>query len=654
MADEQLLQGFLQEAADIFSGLDEQVLHIEQQPDDVAGINDLFRAVHTLKGSAGSVGLGPFVDFAHRVEGTLVRLRERQIVSSSELTSALLQCVDVLRAMLTRVRNGEHDAPETPEENRALEALAEVDLEQPPRAARGGPRVFQIDIAFDEALTELDPEAGACIAELTAMGEVRELAVDLANLPSLDQLDTDKCYASWRLRLETTARSSDLGNVFLFSFLNNRISLTELGPARSELAASVPAPNAAVVPPSPQPNTSAARRLESEKQGHVRVETSKLDALLCEVGELALAVAQATEILADERASVERRETAIELLERCNREIQQRSLALRMTPLRSTFARFKRVVRDLCVQLGKEVELQIQGEDTELDKELVECVVDPLKHLIRNAVDHGFEAPERRKAAGKPSCGTLSLRAHHSAGSVIIEVSDDGAGLNHDAIRRKAIDRGLIGPDTRLSQSELSDLIFAPGLSTAASVSEVSGRGVGLDVVRSNIERFGGHVEVVSAPQKGTTFRLSLPLSLAVVDALQVRVGEERFSIPLSVVAEQLRPERQQLRTLNGQVDVLCLREQTLPLVPLHQLFEIPRAVTDPTRGAVIVVDHAQRYAIGVDGIDAPQQIVIKSLSTNYRPVPGVAGVTLLGDGDLSLVLDVASLHQLAFGRASC
>jgi two-component system, chemotaxis family, sensor kinase CheA len=651
MVDEQLLQSFLLEAADILSGLDERVLYVEQEPDDAAGINDLFRAVHTLKGSAGSLGLAAFVDFAHRVESTLARMRERQLAPSSELTSALLECVDVLRRMLARLREGDHGSSETPGEIHALDALASVDLEQPPRVPRGGPRLFRIEVAFDEALSALHPEAGACIAELLGMGEARELVVDLASLPSLAQLDTDKCHASWCILLETTARSSDLANVFALSYLDNRITITEQPPAAVD-----PSGRGDVVSPTAESAQSppAARGGKGEKQGgQVRVETEKLDALLCEVGELALAVAHATEVLGQERASAERRETAIELLERCNREIQQRSLALRMTPLRSTFLRFKRVVRDLSVQLGKEVDLVLQGADTELDKELVECVVDPLKHLVRNAVDHGLEPPEQRTAARKPPRGTLCLRARHSAGSVIIEVADDGAGLNSDAIRRKAMERGLIPPDARLSPNELADLIFAPGFSTAASVTEVSGRGVGLDVVRSNVERFGGHVEVLSQPGKGTTFRLSLPLSLAVVDALQVRVGGERFSIPLSVIAEQLRPERQQLKTINGQVDVLCLRNQTLPLVRLHQLFEIPRAVTDPTRGAVIVIDHEQRYAIGVDGIDAPQQIVIKSLSENYRPVPGLAGVTLLGDGDLSLVLDVASLHELAFGCAA-
>jgi two-component system, chemotaxis family, sensor kinase CheA len=649
MVDEQLLQSFLLEATDILSGLDERVLYVEQEPDDAAGINDLFRAVHTLKGSAGSMGLAAFVDVAHRVESTLVRMRERQIVPSSELTSALLECVDVLRRMVARLREGDHDSSESPEEIHALDALASVDFEQPPRMPRGGPRLFRIEVAFDQALSALDPEAGACIAELVGMGEARELAVDLASLPSLADLDTDKCYASWRILLETTARSSDLGNVFILSALDNRITITEQTSAEPSGRGAVAAPTAEAAPRAPE-----APAGKSEKHGgQVRVETEKLDALLCEVGELALAVAHATEVLGEERASAERREGAIELLERCNREIQQRSLALRMTPLRATFVRFKRVVRDLSVQLGKEIDLVIQGADTELDKELVECVVDPLKHLVRNAVDHGLEPPERRAAAGKPPRGTLHLRARHSAGSVIIEVADDGAGLNSDAIRRKAVERGLLAPDARPSPSELADLIFAPGFSTAAAVTEVSGRGVGLDVVRSNVERFGGHVEVLSQPGKGTTFRLTLPLSLAVVDALQVRVGGERFSIPLSVIAEQLRPERQQLKTINGQVDVLCLRNQTLPLVRLHQLFEIPRAVTDPTRGVVIVIEHEQRYAIGVDGIDAPQQILIKSLSENYRPVPGLAGVTLLGDGDLSLVLDVASLHQLAFGRAA-
>jgi len=327
---------------------------------------------------------------------------------------------------------------------------------------------------------------------------------------------------------------------------------------------------------------------------------------------------------------------------------------VRMLPIGHIFGRFPRLVRDLSVQLGKNVRLELAGEETELDKGVVEQMSDPLTHLIRNAIDHGMEPAEERARGGKPEQGLIRLEAFHQAGSVIVEVSDDGRGLDAERIRRKAIERGLIGETDSLSPAQICDLIFSPGFSTAEQVSDLSGRGVGMDVVRRNVDALNGSVSLVTRPGQGTKVRLQLPLTLAILDGLPVRVGAETYLLPLVSIRESIRPVAGQVKTVAGKGEVVLVRGTTLPLLRLHRIFGIPTEIVEPSRGLTVIVEHAgQSFALLVDELLGQQQVVIKSLEAHYRKVEGVLGATIRGDGRAALILDVAGLAQMARRAAS-
>jgi two-component system chemotaxis sensor kinase CheA len=341
-------------------------------------------------------------------------------------------------------------------------------------------------------------------------------------------------------------------------------------------------------------------------------------------------------------------------VERHIRELQERVMSVRMLPIGHLFGRFPRLVHDISLQLAKNVRLEMAGEETELDKGVVEQMSDPLTHLIRNAIDHGIESPEERLERGKPEKGLIRLEASHQAGSVIVQVSDDGRGLDVERIRRKAVERGLISESESLTEAQIYDLIFSPGFSTAEQVSDLSGRGVGMDVVRRNVQALNGAVSVTTEPGRGTTVRIQLPLTLAILDGLSLRVGAETYVLPLVSISESIRPRREQVKTVAGRGEVVMVRGEALPLLRLHRLFGIPTEVVDPSCGLTAIVEHSgQRVALLVDELLGQQQVVIKSLEAHYRKVEGVLGATILGDGRAALILDVAGLAQIARRAAS-
>ena len=335
------------------------------------------------------------------------------------------------------------------------------------------------------------------------------------------------------------------------------------------------------------------------------------------------------------------------LLKRNARDLQEAVMSIRMVPMDYVFSRFPRQVRDLAGKLGKQVELVTEGKSTELDKSLVERIIDPLTHLVRNSLDHGIETPDRREAAGKPRCGRLTLAAQHQGGNILIEVSDDGAGLNREKLLAKARSQGMAVSES-MADDEVWQLIFAPGFSTAEQVSDVSGRGVGMDVVRRNIQAMGGHVQIASRAGQGTTIRIVLPLTLAILDGMSIRVGQETFILPLSAVLESLQPRAEDLYSMAGTDLLLKVRDEYLPVVALHQVMGVPQARTAPTESITVIVQgEGRRYALQVDDLIGQQQVVVKNLETNYRRVPGVSAATILGDGSVALILDVGDLQRL-------
>jgi two-component system chemotaxis sensor kinase CheA len=385
----------------------------------------------------------------------------------------------------------------------------------------------------------------------------------------------------------------------------------------------------------------------------VRVDTEKIDRLINLVGELVISHSMIAAAAEDRSAAGERRlREAIASVERNLDELQYRALSVRMVPMQAVFARLSRLVRDTASSLGKDVALQLEGKDTEVDKEIVEKLADPLTHLIRNGIDHGLELPEVREAAGKPRTGTILVRARHQGGDLLVEVVDDGAGLNTERIRDKARSLGLIAADAEPSDDELHGLIFAPGFSTAKAVSDVSGRGVGMDVVKRNVEALNGAIHFESSRGEGSRFELRLPLLSSIIDGLVLRVGRQMFVLPLVPVLESLRPSAAQLGSVLGQGEVVCVQDHSLPLVRLHAMFGIEGAETNPTRAVVCVVEaENSRAALLVDELIAPARIVVKPLEKNFRRVGGVMGGTILGDGSVALIIDVPALLRAATGR---
>ncbi len=401
--------------------------------------------------------------------------------------------------------------------------------------------------------------------------------------------------------------------------------------------------------PAPPHHNNSAHRINVAST--IRVETEKLDKLMNLVGELVIGVARVSQLA---RGGDEEMAGAVEALEHISRDLQEQVMRVRMIPVEGTFKRFQRVVRDLAAELGKKIRLEMSGTETELDKNVIEQIVDPLKHLIRNSADHGIEPPEERVRLGKPEEGTIWLRAYQREGKIVIEVADDGRGIDVNKVYAKAVERGLVQPGVQLSDAEIFSFMFLPGFSTAERVTEVSGRGVGLDVVKQNIESLRGSVEVESELGRGTVFRIKLPLTLAIIDGMAVRLGEEILTVPLLSIVETIRPRREDVKTVEGRGELIQVREEFIPLVRLHEVLELPAEKDDPAQALVVIIESVgRRFGVLVDDILGEQQAVIKSLEQNYKKVDGIAGATILGDGRVSLILDIHGLETLAFGKAA-
>jgi two-component system chemotaxis sensor kinase CheA len=492
---------------------------------------------------------------------------------------------------------------------------------------------------------------------LQDVGEVIDIQADISRIPSLADLDPTLCYLSWVAHLRTGRAVAEIEEVFAFVEDDAEIRIERVpqsDPVR-EAPTAKPSP---VFAPSVTPVARAIDVKAREKEppqrsaardgASIRVPAEKVDKLIDLVGELVIAQSMATEIaehFTDD--SLPHLREAVAAMARNTRELQERIMAVRLLPVGMIFNRFPRLVHDIAESTGKKIALRMSGEETELDKGVLERMSDPLTHLIRNAADHGLEEPETRLSCGKPEEGLITLRAFHQGGSVVVEVSDDGRGLNTPRIREKAVERGLIAADASLSDEQIQLLIFEPGFSTRDQVSDLSGRGVGMDVVKRNVDSLNGVVTILSQPGAGSTVRIRLPLTLAILDGLLISVGEQTYVIPLTSIVESVRPLRAQVSNIAGRGEVVVVRDEPLRLVRLHRLFNIPNAVTDPTLGLTVIVEHgASKLALLVDELLGQQQVVVKSLETHFRRVDGALGATILGNGRAALILDVSGLLQ--------
>jgi two-component system chemotaxis sensor kinase CheA len=654
-----VLQIFFDEAEELLRTFEDGVLGLESAPQDRELLHSIFRAAHTLKGNSSMLGFDRIATVTHALEELLVRLRAGESAPGREVVDTLLAVNDMLRLLVARARTG--DDRDVAGLGELVDRLADhaqsvghttaAPAARPSPAPAGREVLYQIEFTPPADLLRRGLDPLRLLAALGELGEIVRVQADAGGLPPLAELDPESAYLAFMCWLRSRAPRADVEACF--DFVDEpgavRITVADGEPGRDGAAAEATAPAVA----------SATERLrwasEQETQS-IRVATDKVDRLVDLVGELVITqsmVAQIVHRLAQDSGTVAESlpalMEAVGQMDRHARDLEERVMAVRMLPIRTVFGRFSRVVRDLAQSQGKRVGFETHGDETELDKTVIERIGDPLMHLVRNAVDHGIEPPAERRAQGKPEAGRLTLSAYQQGGNIYIEIQDDGRGLDRQRILRKATEVGLITADETLTDEQVFALIFQPGFSTAEQVTEVSGRGVGMDVVKRNVEALGGGISIQSVPQQGTTFRIKLPLTLAILEGQSLRVGEQVYILPLATITESVRPSAETLKTVFGSREAFIMRGEVLPFVRLHRLFRVARAEEDPTRGLTVVVEHdSRRVALLVDELLGQQQFVIKSLDSNFQRVDGVAGATILGDGRVALILDVPGLVALS------
>jgi two-component system, chemotaxis family, sensor kinase CheA len=716
---DQVLQTFILEARELLEDMEAALLRVADEDDPKESIAAIFRAAHTIKGSAGLFSLDAVVTFTHVVESVLDDVRDGTIALSESLIELMLACGDYIGRMITTVDAREDLAdPKTDPEGAALlarldqflsgrsgaPAAAQAAVARPAAASgdggaavQGGADHWHLSLRFGPDVLRNGMDPLSFIRYLATLGQIEQLVTVHDAVPALDALDPEACFLGFEIAFKSSADKAAIENVFEFviddcalrivpphSRLAQYIELIEQLPeqpprlgeilvrcgsitaheleralqtqaqeAPQQRLGSILAEQAQVAPQLVEAALARQKQVKdtkSQENQSVRVDADKLDRLINLVGELIIATAGAN-LIAKRTRNVELQEcnsTLSDLVE----EVRDSALQLRMVKIGATFNRFRRVVHDVARELGKDIELKVSGEDTELDKTVVEKIGDPLMHLVRNAMDHGIDAPDVRAQRGKPAQGTVALNAYHDSGSIVIQVSDDGGGLNREKILAKAVERGLVEAGRAMSDSEIYGLIFEPGFSTADQITNLSGRGVGMDVVKRNITALRGSVAIASEPGHGTTVTVRLPLTLAIINGFQVSVGKSVFVVPMDMVDECVE------FSAEAGHDYTDLRGQVLPFIRLRDLFEISTETASASaagiaapRQNIVVVKHAgQKFGLVVDALMGEAQTVIKPLSKMFAQVRGISGSSILGSGDVALILDVPVLMQEAQG----
>lgn len=639
---EDALPTFIDESRELLEQMESALLQLGEQADPTESVHAIFRAAHTIKGSAGLFGLDGLVAFTHVAESVLDRVRDGEVALGPELVQLLLACCDHLGLLVDAAAEHRDPGDAAQAAGQALSAQLGQYLQAPAAAAAaasapaaaGQAARWQIEVHFGPDVLRNGMDPLSIVRYLGTLGTLeRVLTLDEA-LPPLADMDAEACALGLAITLASSAGRAALEDAFAFVIDDCRLRIDPVEPAAPVAALPV-----AEAEPAPEAPADTAKGRPAREGASVRVDADKLDRLINLVGEL-ITASSAANMVARRAFNVELQE-ATSTLGELVQEVRDSALQLRMVKIGATFGRFKRVVHEVARDLGKDIVLRVSGEDTELDKTVVEKIGDPLTHLVRNAIDHGIDGPEQRAARGKPAQGTVSLNAFHDSGSIVIEVSDDGGGLDRERILAKGIERGLVEPGKTLSDDEVYALIFEPGFSTAAQVTNLSGRGVGMDVVKRNIAALRGSVSIRSEAGRGTTVSVRLPLTLAIINGFQVAVGDSVFVVPLDMVDECVQ------YTSDEEQDYTDLRGQVLPFVRLRRFFGLPGSAAG--RQNIVVVKYgAQRIGLVVDTLLGEAQTVIKPLSKVFAQVRGVAGSSILGSGDVALILDVPSLVQRA------
>ncbi len=688
----QFYQVFFEESAEHLANMESLLLALDLDAPDPDQLNAIFRAAHSIKGGSGTFGFTDMTEVTHVLETLLDRIRKNEITITSEMVDAFLQAGDVLRGLLEAHQSGgladEAASLAIREKLQKLTAASAgaanakpgdvpatpKDKEPEISSSASGMHVYQIQFVKNKTNFKKKEQLDNLLHALSDAGTIENQKIDSNSVS---------------LTLTTDSTEDDLRETFLFFIKPEQLTLTirdnpaatsnsktedELGygffvePEQLKSDAEnaqgygffveldnqvQPSPLGLVTQPEEIPHRRATDKAPTAAvvaaETSIRVSVEKVDQMINLVGELVITQAMLAETVSGmDQVMYERLVNGLAQLDRNTRDLQESVMSVRMMPINFVFSRFPRVVRDLATKLGKKVQLKTVGEGTELDKGLIEKISDPLTHLVRNSLDHGIELPEERIAKGKDPQGTITLRAAHQGGNIVIEVEDDGAGLNREKILAKAKEKGIPFNDN-ISDADVWLMIFAPGFSTAEIVTDVSGRGVGMDVVKRNIDSIAGRVEVTSRQGQGCTVTIRLPLTLAILDGLSIAVGDQIYIVPLSFISESLQPGAADIKQVSGQGQVVHVRGEYVPMIALHQVFNIKPKVTKPEEGILVLLEaEGKKVALFVDELVGQHQVVIKSLETNYRKVAGMSGATIMGDGRVAMIMDVTALVKLA------
>lgn len=629
-------QTYRQEAAELLDQLEQALLDLEHVPQDADLVNTAFRALHTIKGSGAMFGFDAVAAFTHHVETAFDRVRKGDVPATPPLIAVALAAKDHIRRLIDHP-----DSVDATEADALLLRLQAALAAQAAEPAQPAPVTWRLRFRLPRDAMAMGTNPLLLLDELRGLGSCRVVA-DSSAIPPLEKLNPTDCHVGWEVRLTTAQPRSAIEQIFLFVLDDMQLDLEQVA-ENAPQAGTPPAPakeRPAEIKPAAAAHPDAA---SAPAGGSIRVPAERLDDLMDQVGELVIAQSRLKQIAA---ATSDAQVKAIsEEIERLALELRDTTMGARLVPIGQLFGRFRRLVHDLSHELGKEITLALSGEETELDKTLIERLADPLIHLIRNAVDHGIEGPERRAAAGKPRQGRIGLTARHLGHEVLITIADDGAGLDHARIQQRAEEQGLIASGARLNDGELFQLILQPGFSTAREVTSVSGRGVGLDVVRRAIDGLRGNIDIASQPGQGSEFTLRLPLTLAIIDGLLVRVGQGRYVIPLSAIEECVELSAADDTRSRGHT-FMNIRGSLVPFLRLREVF-LTHTPPDPYQKVVIVSAADQRVGLVVDQVIGDHQTVIKSLSKLHADVAAFSGATILGDGTVALILEVTHLVEI-------
>lgn len=680
----QFIPTFLEECFEGIELMEASLLNLEQGDEET--INSIFRAAHSIKGGAGTFGFNHVTEFTHLVETLLDEMRDGRRGVAHKDIEILLDSVDCMRLLIEAIRDDcSYDDSKIIVTSQLLTAtLNNISIDEnivedtikdnePPSNEIADDSLTHWSISFipEHHLVQTGNDPLLLLNALAELGKV-SVTANCNSIPSLVDFDATELYISWQITLITAAKKEDIAEIFEWVeddcqlVISNEESIdkkpTEINvdianetDETDELTAEKPTIKAkAKTKVNPNVTNDSCLQKPKAESGSIRVGVDKVDSLINLVGELVITQSMLSELGNDfELSKVARLNSGLEQLLQNTKELQESVMRIRMLPISFAFNRFPRLIHDLSKKMGKEIELLISGEQTELDKSVMEQISDPLVHLVRNAVDHGIEATDVRIAQGKPEKGTVSLDAYHQGGSIVIEIKDDGGGIDSNVILAKAIENGLVDESISLSESQVYELLFEPGFSTAKTLSDISGRGVGMDVVKRNIQSLGGRIQIESTLGVGSTFKVFLPLTLAILDGQLVKVGREIYIIPLITIVESLQTQEALINRTSGDMVLYRLREDNVPVIPIYKLFNIP-AQNKAIKNSLLVVVEADGQKVGlmVDDLLAQQQVVVKSLNENYQQVEGVSGATILGDGSVAMILDVPSMINMALKLA--